>query len=108
MTQVVIEKHDGYVGITASGHSGYASVGADIVCAGISTIMLAWREICEELAEKEMIRIMVDSMSDGFMEVLIFDPHNHTKLCFDMVKYALESISEEYPANLSVEWDERE
>jgi hypothetical protein len=63
MIRVLIKKNGGRITeIQASGHSGYADSGADIVCAGVSALLQALKIGLEELSGTEVGR-----MQNGFL-----------------------------------------
>lgn len=49
---ITIEQTDGC--ITVAGHAGYAPIGQDIVCAGVSALVTAFVASVEELTEDEI------------------------------------------------------
>lgn len=90
MTKVRID--EGAHRVSISGHSGYASAGQDIVCAGISS--LAWA-LAATLSKERMLLIVTET--DGNMEIKYTggaEPY------LDMFRTGIELISAKYPENL--------
>ena len=67
--------------ITSAGHSGYAPQGEDIVCAGISAVMLHMAMVSAEFSDGEL-----EEMKEGFIRVFL--PKNKTT---ELIIKALES-----------------
>jgi uncharacterized protein YsxB (DUF464 family) len=86
--------------ITASGHSGYAESGNDIVCASISTAFRTTAEIMNAMGYKFFLGISEEvpyigiQLSDEFYE----QTYPYFKTLVKIVK----DLAEEFPKNLKV------
>ena len=104
MINIVIQYNDGYISrITASGHSGYAEAGSDIVCAGVSALMIA---IGNGL-EKNIPGITMHSLEDGHLDICATEPlslqmQQKADLLFNTLAEGLCSLEEAYSAYILV------
>jgi uncharacterized protein YsxB (DUF464 family) len=92
-----------FIAFKIEGHSGYAPIGSDIVCAGIST---ASHMVVTGLAEGYRLPINVEERP-GFLECDIkglkyFDIIK-AQCWFKTLFWTLEDISKQYPENLQIE-----
>jgi len=106
MTSVVFKKHaDEVVGVTISGHSGYADAGEDIVCAAITSAI----ELCE-CAITDVIGAKVQVLvNEDLAEIRISLPKHMddekrraSVTMLTALKLHLMSIEEEYPQCIKV------
>lgn len=94
MTVVMVGPHE----ISVTGHSGYAPISQDIVCAGVSalaqTLILALENLTADKIEYEIrsgdVRICYGNLSEAGM------------LLVDSFFLGIESISESYPDNVRI------
>ena len=82
------------------GHSGYAEEGSDIVCAGISTLLIT---IDQALCSLVGLSPIEHGGEDGFAEVLlppgITDKQmEQAQLLFGALRIGFSAIAEQYPA----------
>ena len=70
--------------IRVSGHSGYAPIGSDIVCAGVSTLVYTLINSCRCEISGETVRVKDD------------------RRVFDAVICGLDMIAQKFPKNLRV------
>ena len=97
MTRIQIEKTEGKIGITCSGHAGYSNPGTDIVCAGISAMMCAWQAKCMELYERNRITIEKWDVEFGNIEIVIHTESMEVLEAFSVVEIGLKLIWQQYP-----------
>ena len=106
MTSVVIfSGDDGIAGFEASGHSGYAESGSDIVCAAISAIL---QTACIGLTSVAGIPVrMRRSDRDGYLRAML--PANLTEnqqrdaqVIFKTAQAGLTAVMNEYPGHVRV------
>lgn len=87
-------------GVSVKGHSGYAEEGSDIVCAGISTLVITTDQALCLLVGIDPIE---RGGEDGFAEVLLPDSLSdrqmeQAQLLFGALRLGLQAIAEQYPA----------
>ena len=87
-------------GVSVKGHSGYAEEGSDIVCAGISTLLVT---IDQALCSLVGLSPIEHGGEDGFAEVLlppgITDKQmEQAQLLFGALRIGFSDIAEQYPA----------
>lgn len=97
MIQVTILKNqDGqYLGFDCKGHAGYADRGKDIVCAGVSTLVINTVNAVERLTKE---KAAVDaSEEDGWIALRFHQPARHdAQLLMDALVLGLEGILQGY------------
>lgn len=97
MIQITIT--DGRVRI--EGHAGYAPIGYDIVCAGVSaladTLVMSFCELT-----KSIITVNDDY---GLMEIEVESPTEAGMLLMDSFVIGISAIADDYPDNVSVRDD---
>jgi hypothetical protein len=101
MTKITIFKKNGKIWqYQIKGHSGYASEGSDIVCAGVSTAAQM-----ALVGLKEVLKTGVDvAISDGFMQVEIFDLENESaQVLLKSMESTLSDIAKNYAKNVRME-----
>ena len=87
-------------GVSVKGYSGYAEEGSDIVCAGISTLLIT---IDQALCSLVGLSPIEHGGEDGFAEVLlppgITDKQmEQAQLLFGALRIGFSAIAEQYPA----------
>ena len=100
MTRIVFrEGLEGFEGFKVTGHSGYAEEGSDIVCAGISALV-----ITTENALCQLVKLSPAERGgeDGFLEVMLpekmTDSQMHdAQLLLSALHIGLENIAQAYP-----------
>ena len=65
ISTVLYRRNDLYTGFRASGHSGYAEAGSDIVCAGVSVLGCTCVNALESLLG---IRVLERANEDGLLD----------------------------------------
>ena len=97
MTHVLIFKSkDGeYQGFNCIGHAEYADTGEDIVCAGISMLVINTINSIEKLAGEEMS--VVANEEEGLIDCRFLNPINEkTSLFMDSLILGLKGIKKQY------------
>ena len=98
------------IGYSACGHSGYADVGSDIVCAAISALT---QSTLNGLKNVLKAPVMFDMDDDGaFIEASLTpeateDQVGQAQLLLQTLLEGLQAIQREYPRNLRVIFKER-
>lgn len=85
MTKITINSN----GIEAEGHAGYAQVGYDIVCAGISALFNAFVDAS--------VGDITFAASDGYMRVEIINKTPEVMAKYEMLVTGLKLVEDEYP-----------
>ena len=95
MINVVFYMRDGrYCGFHSSGHAGYASKGKDIVCAGVSALVISCANSIEKLTAD---RADIEHASDGSVFCMVKPPVSaESELLLQSLRLGLTSINEEY------------
>ena len=93
MTKITIFQNQAreYLGFSCLGHAGYADAGEDIVCAGISALVINTVNSLEELVHEEME--LVNDETTGYIDCRFPNEiSEHAKLLIDSMILGLESI----------------
>ncbi len=100
MTTVTVTRKSGHIyKVKASGHSGYAAEGSDIVCAAISALTQG-----AVLGLKKVAAVKVtESESEGKLEFEISEYNDATDAILETMLLSLKDISESYPRHLKTE-----
>ncbi len=85
--------------VRASGHSGFAEEGSDIVCAAISALVQA-----AELGLEKAARLNVKSNTrDGFKEFSVSEHNERSDAILETLRISLKEIEKQYPRHLKTE-----
>ena len=87
--------------VQVSGHAGYAEIGKDIVCAGVSITAQA---LAATLSQTEGVMVDVKT-EDGRMFIVCKcaqQMKRYVDALFDMARMAFELLAEEYPKHVKV------
>ena len=100
MTKVKLFKtNDTYTKIVVDGHSGYGTEGEDIVCAGISALVINFVNSVEEFTD-DKYNLKTD---DGLIDfVFVNTPSSDSSLLFNSLILGLENLSNDYSEFLSI------
>ncbi|MDD2207000.1 MAG: ribosomal-processing cysteine protease Prp [Aminobacterium sp.] len=96
ITVTVIREKGEIVSVEASGHSGYAEAGKDIVCAGVSALIQALATGVSDVAHIESASLSVDPESTTMK---IGWPRSHSKeirILTETIVFSLKAIAESY------------
>jgi len=97
-----------FTGFRASGHSGYAEAGSDIVCAGVSILSCTCVNSLESLAG---IRPNVRENTDGLLDFTLpqadDEADQKAQLLMGALCQGLTDLQEEYPRFVKLEIKER-
>ena len=102
MTRVVIQRRGAeIVGISTSGHSGYAEAGSDIVCAAVSS---ATRLTINALTEivKVSGQLMLDEEEPKLGFLLDSTENQMAQIFLQAYQLEMEQIAAEYPKYMEV------
>ncbi|MDR3186336.1 MAG: ribosomal-processing cysteine protease Prp [Christensenellaceae bacterium] len=99
----VVRKEGRIIRVEASGHSNYAIIGKDIVCAAISTVLQG-----TILGLIEVAKVKTDkAMSDGNLSFSVSDTNISTRHSADIILetmcVVLKDIARCYPSHLKLE-----
>ena len=110
-TVTFVKRSDGaLIGYSASGHSGYAEAGSDIVCAAVSALT---QTVLNGLKNVLKAPVMFDQDDDGaFIEAKLTpeaseEQISQAQLLLLTLKEGLQAIQREYPRNLRIIFKER-
>ena len=108
MIRAILYREGGrYTGYRASGHSGYAEAGADIVCAAVSSLSCTCVNALESLLG---IRAEVRENREGLMAFDLPDgaiDSEGAQLLLGALKQGLSDLQEGYPENIHLSIKER-
>lgn len=100
MIQVTITKNKNgkYIGFDCIGHAGYADAGEDIVCAGVSALVI---NTVNSIASYTQEKFSVDTDEDtGKIQIRFSHPAKHdANLLMNSLVLGLTGIQEQYGAN---------
>ena len=104
MTSITLNELNSGMLFECSGHAGAGEKGKDIVCAGISALVIALTERICDLECERLVRVESFHIADGeiSLEVGWQDAFGRTAALgvFDTVRAGLSRIAEMYPENL--------
>ncbi len=105
MTTVSFRESEGVLlGFTASGHSGYADEGEDIVCAAISSATLMAANTITEILQ---LKPDITANDDGFLSLDLSKPDAETaRVVLEGLRLHLVALSQEYKRFLKVKISE--
>ena len=110
-TVTFLKRSDGaLIGYSASGHSGYAEAGSDIVCAAVSALT---QTVLNGLKNVLKAPVMFEQDDDGaFIEANLTpeateEQIQQAQLLLVTLKEGLQAIQREYPRNLRIIFKER-
>ena len=89
MIDVIVRKD----GITVSGHAGFASIGQDIICAGVSALTQTLIRSIEDLTEDKIQY----SVSPGRVDIEYKDLSEKSRTLVDSFFVGICMIANEYP-----------
>lgn len=99
MTKITYEKRGGLHRLTIEGHAGFAEMGKDVVCAGVSAIafaLLGWLRNHEEDVE-----YIQEDVGNGFIDIKFFSGKKAPEV-FEMALIGLEQIAVKYPEYITI------
>lgn len=110
-TVTFYKRSDGaLIGYSASGHSGYAETGSDIVCAAVSALT---QTMLNGLKNVLKAPVMFEQDDDGAFIEAILTPEadegtiRQAQLLLQSLLEGLQAIQREYPRNLRIIFKER-
>lgn len=102
MTTVKFYERYGHKHIIADGHANYSEAGTDIVCASVSILLQSLIRECQDEEEIGNIDIARLSVSEGHVEIIVYDPCNKLKSAYSLVLKGIRMLSESYPENVAI------
>lgn len=84
--------------LTVTGHAGYAPAGQDIICAGVTALVLSLEASLESLTEDKI----ESSISPGRVEIHYKNPSEAAKLLIDSFFLGICKIAREYPEYVGI------
>lgn len=84
--------------ITIKGHSGYAPIGQDIVCAAVSVLVQTLIQSVEELTADKIEY----SMQPGTVDIKFWCLSDPSKVLIDAFFIGIKGIEESYPDNVKL------
>ncbi|MGN0793189.1 MAG: ribosomal-processing cysteine protease Prp [Aristaeellaceae bacterium] len=85
-------------GVSVSGHSGYAEEGSDIVCAGVSALVLTINNALDKLVGLKLVERTGDGLAEFFLPQSLTDQQMHdAQLLMSALHLGLENIAQDYP-----------
>lgn len=91
MIKITINKN----GLEATGHSGYAPAGYDIVCAGVTAL-------CDAFILSARYDIEAYE-NDGYTKIIVKNPASDVEAKFSMLVTGLREIAESFPEYVTIE-----
>lgn len=92
----MIEVSSGKCKITIQGHSGYAEIGSDIVCAGVSALFQTMIKAIQDLTDDKIIYSVEPGSSDITYDTL----SEKSKILIDSFLIGISMIAEAYPEHV--------
>lgn len=86
-------------GVTMSGHAGFAGVGKDIICAGVTSLTQTLIKSLNDLTENEIEY----EMSSGRADIKYRDLSEAGKLLVDSFFIGICLIADEFPEHVRIE-----
>ncbi len=95
------DKRGRLCGFSSAGHAGFSIVGTDVVCAGISALLLTGANALESVARINPVLVV----GDGFLKVRIpkntpLEKRKRARIILETVFQGLLDIEKSYPGNL--------
>ena len=106
MTKVLYRKYYGNDLIVIEGHSGFDTVGKDIVCAAVSTVVCTLINCLHDEHSDERIKLVREVVNPGYVcfEVESFDfATERIKGVLDAVFTGFSMLADVYPNYISIE-----
>lgn len=104
MIQVTMRRAGGKCSIAATGHAGHGPPGADIVCAGVSSLVQALHGY---LKNNQGVQVDEAERTAGFASYR-FEDNGQSGPAYDLVRIGLLQIQKSYPDCLKVVWEQEE
>ena len=96
-----LDKENNYFGFEATGHSGYAEEGSDIVCAGISALLFTFVNSIDELTDAD-IEVECDDET-GYMKAIVSNYKSEkVQTLFKSLHIGLKGIEDSYKKYLKL------
>lgn len=85
--------------ITITGHASFADIGNDIVCAGISAIVIGTLNALHELENNQ---IQVVKNTSGLVKLKVINVTNNSQVILKTMLWQLKTIKNDYPKYINI------
>ncbi len=85
--------------VTITGHANFSEIGNDIVCAGISAIVIGTLNALHEL---ETNQIQVISNTTGLVKLKVINITNNSQIILKTMLWQLKTIKKQYPKYINI------
>lgn len=92
-----------YIGFKVEGHSNYAPIGQDIVCAGISMISQSTVYGIEEVIKAKTIKAIDPAKASIFLTVIDHEKQDHAGILIETMAGVIAGLSEQYSGHIDFE-----
>lgn len=98
MTKITYDRDD--LSVISEGHTGYAKEGQDIICASVSTLMLALGSYADEMDKRGMLAIPPTIRYESGKSVVCIEPiaiyKREARMTFDAICAGFEWLAGNY------------
>ncbi|MPM53452.1 hypothetical protein SDC9_100220 [bioreactor metagenome] len=98
----IITAQEQIMGMSVSGHSGYADKGSDLVCAGVSSIAIGTLNALD-LLTKDQCQL---EMNDNLVRIKVLRNSPEVQLILQTADIQLKTLSEKYGSYLTIKQTE--
>jgi len=85
--------------VQIEGHANFSQSGNDIVCAGISAIVIG---TLNALAQMQKQQVKVSNYQNGLVEIKILNDNQTNQIILTTMLWQLKTISDQYPQYLKI------
>lgn len=85
--------------VTITGHANFSEIGNDIVCAGISAIVIGTLNALHEL---ETNQIQVINNTTGLVKLKVINITNNSQIILKTMLWQLRTIKKQYPKYINI------
>ncbi|QWQ38235.1 ribosomal-processing cysteine protease Prp [Gemella sp. zg-570] len=100
---LIVKKEDRILEISVDGHANYAKQGWDIVCAGVSAVVIGGINAIDELDDKVVFDVSANEDTTGYITYRSIKPTYEEQLLLKSMVISLQSIEENYSKYISIE-----
>lgn len=103
MITVIVEKKQGLIKqISVDGHADYAESGSDIVCAGVSAVVIGNLNAIDELGEDVVFDISANEDITGHITYRSLESTDKEQLILKAMLISLKSIEDSYSEYITI------
>lgn len=99
----ILKEADKIVSLTVDGHANYAEQGSDIVCAGVSAVVIGGINAIDSLDEKVVFDISANEDITGHITYRSIESTYEEQLLLKSIIISLKSIEENYSEFIKIE-----